>query len=387
MIRYHSAWPKSILIGLVVLIMAGLALSGCAPRGGQAKGWSGAAIDGDKIFLGSMEGRLVAMDISSGARLWSVPIGSPGGSGGGGLGCGTPSASVAIYGTPAVNGELIYVGGYIAQGNEESRGKVYAFTFDREEPRWVYPREGYLGGPIVGGLVVANGKVYFGAADGKVYALDAADGRKLAEFQTGDKIWSTPAVSGDTVYIGSFDRNLYALDAETLKPVKWKTFSTESAIVATPVVYNNTVYVGSFDRYLYAINTAGGSLKWKFLTDSWFWARPIIYDGTIYAPSLDHKVYVLNAETGMEVVSAFELDSPISSSPVLVEDRVIVASEAGRIYSIDTVTNTIRELENLEEKIQAPLSVGEGIVYVHTEDDAFYAVDVETGATQQFYFK
>ena len=86
-------------------------------------------------------------------------------------------------------------------------------------------------------------------------------------FETGDKVWGTPYISGDTLYIGSFDKKLYALSSAD-GSTKWE-FKTEGAIVATPLVYDNTVYIGSFDRHLYALDPADGSLRWKFLAENW----------------------------------------------------------------------------------------------------------------------
>ena len=49
-----------------------------------------------------------------------------------------------------------------------------------------------------------DGAIYFGAGNGRVYALEAADGNKRWEFQTGDAVLSSPAVGRDgTVYVGS----------------------------------------------------------------------------------------------------------------------------------------------------------------------------------------
>jgi outer membrane protein assembly factor BamB len=328
-----------------------------------------------------MEGQLLALEMPSGRRLWTAPLEAPSEGGGGFLGC-TPAASaVAIYGSPAVAGDLVYVGGY--------NGKIYAFAKDEtiSEPMWVYPPQDDIGS-IVGGLIVDQGMVYFGAADGKVYALDATRPVRRWEFPTEGKIWSTPAIDGDTLFIGSFDNKLYALDAADGSK-KWE-FETEGAIVATPLVYNNTVYIGSFDRYLYAIDATDGSLKWKFMAENWFWAKPLIYNNTIYAANLDGKVYALNAASGIPVEENpfFDLlGDPISSSPALSGNFIIVATEKGVVYALDTEFYQQRQLVDLEEKVYAPLIVSDGIVYVHTEQDALYAVNVQSGAKQELNIK
>jgi len=374
---------KLVISLLVILLVAGLT-TGCAMQD-EAKGWSGVVVADGTLFLGSMEGKLVAVDISTHNHLWpDVTLETSKPAGGFMCGCAPGSTAVAVYGTPAVSGDLIYVGGY--------NGKIYAYSSSSGALRWVYPREGSLQ-PIAGGPVVALGKVYFGSSSGKVYALDADTGDKEWEFETGDKIWSTPTIDGNTLYIGSFDNKLYALDAGTGEE-KWeKPFETQGAIATIPLVSNDTdtVYFGSFDRHLYAVDAASGEQLWQFpiedgtrnKPESWFWARPVVdNNNTIYAGNLDGKVYVLNAKTGQEKVDPVDFKSPISSSPVLVGSLVIVASEEGKVYSLDTTTSQKRLLRELSEKeeIYAPLYASEGIVYIHTQElEVLYALNVETG--------
>jgi outer membrane protein assembly factor BamB len=325
-----------------------------------------------------MDGRLIAVNIVDGSRLWAEKL-EMGTTSGGGFGCAQGPTNVAIYGSPAVSDNLVYVGGY--------NGKVYAYpTAGREEPKWLYPRQGNLSGSIVGSLVTDQGRVYFASASGWVYALDAAEGYKVWAFPTGEKIWSTPAIVGDTLFIGTFNKKLYALNADN-GTEKWeKPFETEGAIVATPVVDGNTVYIGSFDRNLYALDTTTGSLKWKFMAQNWFWAEPVVYNGAIYAGNLDGKLYVLKTDNG-EKVTEFDLNSPISSAPVLVGNSVVVTTEAGIVYAVDTANNEIKELASLGEKVFASLSASQGSVFIHTAQDALYAIDVTSGALRQFTIK
>ena len=275
---------------------------------------------------------------------------------------------MAIYGTPAVSGELVYVGGY--------NGKVYAFNKSSLEIRWVYPREDNLQ-PIVGGLVVANGMVCFGSSDGRVYALDAATGDKLWDFETGDKIWATPAVNDDTLLIGSFDKKLYALNVYSGSQ-NWE-FETGGSIISTPLVHEGMVYCGSFDRHLYAINAVDGSLKWRFMGENWFWAKPVAYENAIYAGCLDGKVYVLKADTG-DKIAEFDLGSPVSSSPGIADGSVIFASRKGAVYSIDTTLNELKPLVEIDEDIYGPICVSEGVVYIHTQDLTLHRINADTGA-------
>jgi len=365
-VKHSQRWLGGAML-LVVLLLVGLSASGCV-SGLQPVGWSGGVVADGTLFLGSLEGRLVAVSTADGTLQWSEQMTVTSSSGI--LGCTTGTARVVLYGTPAVAGDLVYITGYT--------GKLYAFDKGSLQKRWVYPPEGYLA-PLVGGPVVAQDIVYFGASDGRVYALDAATGVEAWEpFPTGDKIWSTPVVADGTVYVTCFDKRLYALDAATGEP-RWVSDEAGGAIASTPLVYNDTVYFGAFDRYLYAVDAADGSLRWKSEIEAgnWFWATPVAYGNAVYAPCLDGKVYVFDAEDGHEI-DAIDFEEPLSSSPVLVDGAIIIASEEGRVYSLKD--NQKRELKNLGATVHAPLYASDGVVYIHTQEgEALYALEAATG--------
>lgn len=370
-------WFKIGILALLLLALgSGLTFTGCATAT-VPRGWSGVTLNGDALYLGSMEGKLVSINAATGATTWSTTM-QTSAKASGGFGCGAlAAASVVIYGTPAAANDLVYVSGYIRAGTSEF-GQLYAFAPGKDEPRWLYPRQDVLDGPIVGSPTVADGRVYFGSAEGTLYALDATSGDKLWQFDTGNKIWAAPAVADGVVYLVSFDKNLYALDAATGVP-KWQ-LPTEGALVTTPLVYNGTIYIGSLDNYLYAVDTQG-KLKWQFKGGNWFWATPVATDNTIYAPNVDGKVYILDASTGEARTEVVSLNSPVSSSPVLIGSALIVATESGKIYSLNTTSNQQRLLKDLARKVTSPLGAGDGVVYVHTQEkEALYALNTETGA-------
>lgn len=359
------------LLAAMLIIIVGVSL-GCV--GGLTPiGWSGGKVADGTLFVGSKEGRLVAIDLADESRLWAEPL-SPDGGGGGfgclpvaGGGCGG-SNKVAIYGTPAVAGDLVYIAGY--------NGKIYAYNADNLATRWVYPREGNLE-PFAGGAVTDGTSLYIAGNEGKLYALDAVTGDKLWEYETGDKIWSTPTLSDGVLYIGSFDKKFYAINAAD-GTLKW-TYQTEGTIVTTPLVADGLVYFGSFDRYLYAVNIADGSLKWRFMGQNWFWAMPLIHEGALYAGCLDKQVYVLNPASGAEIAS-FDLGGQVASSPVAVDKYVVFATRKGVVFSIDTVSHQLKQLADYEKDVDGPLTAYEGIVYVHTSELALERVNVLTGA-------
>ncbi len=356
-------------------LLALFTIVSCVPGGTAVpRGWSGGTIADGTLFIGSMDGQIAAVNTTDGRLVWETPIEiSPQPSGG--FGCSAPPTTVAMYGSPAVSDNLVYVGGY--------NGKFYAFAPGEKEPRWVYPREGTLGSQIVGGALVVQEKVFFGTAYGKVYALNAATGASSTgwvfpgENTRIGKIWSTPAFLDGTIFIGSFDKKLYALDAGTGEK-KWA-FETQGTITAPPLAYNNTVYIGSFDRNLYAVDAVTGHEKWRFSeAKNWFWAKPLIKDNIVYASNLDGKVYILDAQSGRKL-GAFDLGGPVSSSPVLAGNLVIAANENGAIYALNVENREQRQIRNLAEKTDSPLVTDGTAVYIHTSSGKLYAVNVQSG--------
>ena len=138
---------------------------------------------------------------------------------------------------------------------------------------------------------VVDGVLYVGSADGRIYALSAANGKELWHFQTGHVVRATPAVVAGRVYCGSFDGKVYALDAATGS----KLWEVDTATKGTPwhavqgscAVVDGTVYVGSRSGFLYAIDAATGKVRWQESHDgNWVPSSPAVRDGIAYVGRL-----------------------------------------------------------------------------------------------------
>ena len=90
---------------------------------------------------------------------------------------------------------------------------VSAFNGQTGDKLWEFETGGIVRStPALG----ADGVLYVGSADNKVYALDTEDGNKLWEFVTGGPVNSSPTLSDDGVlYVGADDKNLYAIQASS----------------------------------------------------------------------------------------------------------------------------------------------------------------------------
>ena len=366
----RTAFKLALPLLLIAVLMTA---SGCV-TGSSASGWSGVAIGGENIYFGSASGEVVALSADNGMSVWQMPITS---TSSGGFGCGSSESAVALYGTPAVDGELVYIAAY--------NGKIYALNTVAGSTRWVYPREGSVSS-FVGGPVLNDGKLYIASLGGIVYALDAETGDLIWQYETDDEIWTAPAVDGSTLYVGTFSGKLYAIDTAT-GDAKWQEpFETDGPVVSTPLLDSGTVYAASFDRHIYALNSADGRLIWQFPGDEdteskperWFWASPVLYNGVIYAPNMDGKVYILNAADGSQI-DTVDLEAAVSSTPVIAQSKLFVATEEGGLFYISIEDNEKYELPPLGGKVTAPLTADGSFVYVHSQqDEVVYVINAET---------
>ncbi len=65
----HSKRVKLICLALVALAAFGLA--GCTGTGAVPRGWSGAAVGQNDIYIANMDGKLAAINLSTRNREWS----------------------------------------------------------------------------------------------------------------------------------------------------------------------------------------------------------------------------------------------------------------------------------------------------------------------------
>jgi outer membrane protein assembly factor BamB len=358
--------PKLLL--LVVIALLPLVLVSCIGGGASvAAGWAGTTIQNGIIYAGTRDGKVVAVNSSSQSEQWDYAF-----------------TSTAIYTTPVVDGDLVYIGTY--------SGLVYALTVADGANRWVYPRTGSIGA-IVGSPVVVNETIYISSSDGRIYALDTTYGDlKWKSEPLANKLWTSPTVIGDTLYVSTFDGHIYSLSAETGASLNWS-FKSVAGFASSPVIDEDTMYVGSFDRHLYAVKIGSDEPMWKFPQEkpagNWFWAPPVVSEGIVYAGCLDGKLYAINATTGKEIWSYQTEDqngkpSPIISSPVLMNNLLIVTNESDTVYVFDLSAEIGDQAVPLKTisigaAVDSSFCAQDGLVYIRGEDNWLYAVDVSKG--------
>ena len=368
--------PK--ILFLVVIALLPLVLVSCIPGRVQvAGGWSGTAFCDGIIYTGSRDGRVVAINSSTQSPQWDY------------------STNTAIYTTPIVDGDLVYIGTYSGQvlaSNTLARSENLAFPQKKYgEWEWNCPIENAKSNAIVADLLVNEDAIYVSSSNGRVYSLDREFGDLNWKSNVLDekhgKLWTSPVIQGDTLYVSTFDGHIYALSVETGESLNWS-FESKAGFASSPVIDEDIIFLGSFDRHLYAVKIGSDVPMWEFphekLAGNWFWASPIVNKGIVYAGCLDGKLYAIEAETG-EKLWEFDAGAPIVSSPVLMDNLLIVTNESGTVYIFDLSAGLgddeaapLRTI-SIGADVKSSFYAQEGLVYIRSENDSIYVVDIDKG--------
>jgi outer membrane protein assembly factor BamB len=260
---------------------------------------------------------------------------------------------------PKLRGNLGNTGrasGFGATGN--LRWSMAAGTSDRVE-----------GSAIIG----PEGTVYIGADDGKVYAFHGATGAILwvTTVQTAG-VDSTPVLDADgLLYVGA-GHSVVALEAATGSQ-KWR-FETAGDVESSPTLApDGTLYFGADDAKVYALNSANGSLKWRFSfpdgsdTDS---SPALSSDGTVYIGSDKGTLYALNGQHGA-LNWSFQAIGEISGAPAIGKDGTLYvcalnsAKTESVTYAINGLTGVQRWAVQHPSQSAPSVAIGaDGTVFV-----------------------
>ena len=387
---------RKILSLILSVIALGLIAIGC---GGPAyQGWSGFAGHDGILYFGSMDGRVLAINTSARSQglpfpsegEWVLPVKAPAARGGmcGPLGCVPTAQPATVYGTPVVAGNLVYVATYAGDSGKVMAINRLAPGYDEEgipawnEGEWFYPRkESKFIGAVVGSPIVVEDTLYVGSSDGKLHALDEKGNERWAPFDTGDKIWTSPAVEDGVVYISNYGHKFFALSSIDGSLI-WE-IELPAAAASSPVVAGNDVFFGTFDNQLYAVDGTNGNVNWTFGGGNWFWSTPVVKDGVVYAGCLDSKIYAIDAGTGEELWQ-FTADDQIVATPVLVDNLLVVGSKSGTMYMLKADSgkpehDPVPVGASVKVPVRAPLYAEGNMVYVHASNRCVYCVDVRSG--------
>ncbi|MEK7678105.1 MAG: PQQ-binding-like beta-propeller repeat protein, partial [Verrucomicrobiota bacterium] len=223
----------------------------------------------------------------------------------------------------------------------------------------------------------ADGRIYFGSGDHKLYALNP-NGVKAWEFLSTHMV-SAPSVGPDgTIYFASNSggQKLYAIRPNGTE--KWN-FDVGSDVVVAPAIGSDgTIYVGTIGGTFYAVNP-NGTLKWQYGSGRVQSSAAIATDGTIYfGATYGSQLLALNPNGTFKW--AFNANGYVYSSPAIDTEGVIYFGAAypgpagNKFYAVNP-DGTKKWEFNAGDANDSGVAIGsDGAVYFGSHDGKLYAL-------------
>lgn len=270
------------------------------PLGAPAR--STAAVEGERAYVVTVNGRLVCVDVRTGGIRWTNEVDGP-----------------LLYGaSPVARGSRVYFA--------TQNGTVYAFDSEGKEI-W----KTSLDGGVFSSVVLEGDALYVGTDRQKVYAVDAKDGDVRWSFRTDSRIFtSSPKIHAGMVYVGCYSGTLFALSADNGR-LRWR-FSGVGAILCAPVFHENDVIFGTEKGMVYALDAGDGTKKWEFNSGAKIANDPAVAGKAVLVPS-GATVVSLDADTG-ELYFRERFASTVSTPITVSGANAYLGLENGEVVSI-----------------------------------------------------
>ena len=195
-------------------------------------------------------------------------------------------------------------------------------------------REYPVDGKIVANMTAADGVLYVPFQDGGLVAYSMDGFYELWRVPTDEGVWAKPLIVGDNIIFPSLDHNLYAVDRED-GGIQW-IVDLGGAAASTPLLVDDRLYVGSFNKRFFEISLDGYIIS-SYETQNWVWGTPAMDEsGVVYLADLGGFVHALETDGGLYPRWSHQVaERGIRAGPLVIGDRVIVASRDGKVYWLD----------------------------------------------------
>ena len=273
---------------------------------------SSPAVAGNKVYFGSGDGNVYAVDAATGILQWKFATGD------------------VVHASPAVWNNTVFIGSWDSA--------LYALDAETGQQRWafqagqdpaIHNQVGFQSSPAV-----VDGVVYVGCRDAHVYALDAATGRKKWDYPT-SKSWviGTPAVRDGVVYVGTSDSARFlALDAKTGR-LKFN-FKAKAYIFSSAAIAGDLVYFGNHAGRVFAVGAKSGEAAWEWQTEA-SKADPLKVQNPDGSLNQEAFAPVFGDFPDMYIdFYRFASVGAVMSSPAVDRGTIYVGSMDGNVYAI-----------------------------------------------------
>ena len=282
--------------------------------------------DGESLYIGDDVGMFYCLDLHTGATKWTFDTG------------------MRIVGSPAVADGVVVFG--------SANYNVYGLDAKTGTQLWSYTTNQ----AVMGAATIHEGVAFIGGGDGRMFAFDLKTGAVKWSFdELKNYVLTRPLVYGDKLYFGAWDTYLYALNLEDGSLVwKWSNGKSNpklSPASVWPVAADGKIFITAPDRYFTCLDAETGAEIWRTKEYKVRETVGLSEDGkTVYSKCMWDTVVAISTKAKGERLEAKGYE-------------VLWASHAGFGY---------------EHNPAMPLEKG-GVLWVSTKNGLLLGMDAQTG--------
>ena len=359
---------KNIKSYILISFIVSLCMLSCVGDRMKGSGWSTPFVEGNNVYIGTIEGELISIDIMSAKENWRASS------------LDSEFLPKSIYSKPFLFDGKIFIG--------TPAGKLLGFNMNsgldevslQDIEQRVLLAEEQIGPVIVGNILsFMDNYIAIPSSDGQLSLFQYVQNEMfepICSFKANDSLWAKPVWDKDNqqLIFGSMDGNLYSINKDC--DLNWK-FVTSSSIVSSPVLDGDKIIFGTLNRSFYSVDLLNGLLNWNF-NDSkgWFWAEPVLDSGIIYASNLDGNIYAIRSNSG-QIMWIYKTENPIISSPVIIDDFLIFISKQGELQVIHKDTKRKLGGCNINQKVYSSIESYENKIFIQVSDGSLRAYTIK----------
>lgn len=280
----------------------------------NAKIAGGVSVGYDKVYVGTEDGEVVALNPETGEVVWRVNV------------------KAEVLAAPVAGEGLLYV--------NTGGGRIFALSPDNGEVRWMHEYENSkltLRG--ISEVTTAAGGVVYGTGSGHVGVLIADKGvpaweeaiaapKGATDLARIVDVDATPIVQDGTIYAIAYNGQLVAMDLRTGREL-WK---RDYASFRSMHLAENVLYIVDSQGRLYAIDTRSGGELWSSLTlYKHFVTAPTVYKNYVVVGDDEGNLHWFSRDKG-EYLARDDYDSSgFYTDGVVADDKLILQTRNGEI--------------------------------------------------------